>query len=567
MIKKSNIDVALFVGALVLVKLALDALYAMHGNTNNVFDILDYKDWAKQYLYAPGYAEKRHLFLITAGGVRSPLESVLIAVGAAVLGLGRIDLATYLVALASLGVLCWAVLAVKAEAWTALRRPARGDSDALLLALLLFAPLTVGLSRSSLVELPLTACIYAVYALCLAYVRQPRLAYVVGLNLFLCAGMMWKATFPIYVVLPFLGTLYFALRRRGFWKLMLASALFQLLAQRAYGYLLVNRRAILDNLLSSAGGLSVRYQDGLVHNLVVRALGLPLVLVLAIFVVALVMRAGRRTRLDDDLAPLQADDIERDSEPRWSPARVVLALGVADVLLEVFLYVSAQNQYLRFFYVAVPAAFLGAAYLYERLFAPRFWWLAAAPAALAGIVITAFYSVSPQPGLCDRGWYRLALAQSCGGVEPVDGSAYSPIGGPLPAPAALAALKAAKVRAGGSILLVGSNPYNNGQVFTYELRDQARRDGWQASFKDIDRAVMAAPSAYPTEADAAVLIEPSNRVFSRVEGNGFAQPVWDAAHLAEVRRGAEARLEALGLVRVARLPNPAGDMEVYAKPQ
>lgn len=567
MTKKSKIDIALFVGVLVIVKLALDALYAMHGNTNSVFDILDYKDWAKQYLYAQGFAEKRHLFLISMGGVRSPLESVLIAIGAAVLGVGRIDLATYLVALVSLGVLCGALLALKAEIAAVLSRPQRDDSSALMLALLLFAPLTVGLSRSSLVELPLTACIYGLYAACVAYARKPRLGPIIWLNLFLLAGMLWKATFPIYVALPFLGTLYFALRRRGVWKVLLASAVFQLLAQRAYGYLLVNHRAIVANALSQLDSASVKYVDGLPYNVVVRGLGLPLLLVLAILLAALVVKAGHRARMEDDLAPLKADDIDQALEPRWSPPRVVIALGIVNVLVAAVIHVSAQNQYVRFFYFAVPAVFLGAAYLYESVFVRRFWWLAVAPAALAGIAITAFYSVSLKPGQCDDRLYRRALAQSCSGVEPVDGSAYSPVGGSSAVPAALAALRQAKVPAGGTVLLVGANSYNNVQVFIYALREGVRQDGWYAAFKEINRVAMAAASDFPAQADAAILIEPSNRIFSRVSANGFNQPVWDAAQLDAAKRGAEARLQALGLVRIAQLPDPAGDMDIYAKPR
>ena len=161
-----------WISLLWLFKLGVDVIFWKNQAAEYVLDNIDYLDYAKQYFYAKDAATFYGIFLSSFGRIISPFQSWLIFIGKRTFRHVSFEAIAYLIQAACLLFLTVAALQISKRIVELWGRQWSFPCTLALSAGIIFAPLAVGLSRGTLVELMLAATIVGTSWFCFKISRN-----------------------------------------------------------------------------------------------------------------------------------------------------------------------------------------------------------------------------------------------------------------------------------------------------------------------------------------------------------------------------------------------------------
>ena len=458
---------------LFLCKILTDLVFLKFQASELTFDNIDYLDHAKQYFYAKDPVAFYQAFLGSFGKLRSPFQSLLIYFGK--LACPKLSFGTlaYLIQAVSLFALIAASLTLAKRIARVLQIRWQSAASILVITAILFAPLSVGLSRGALVEITLAACMQLFVLLCCRLAHKPTGVDVCYLNLVFAWGILTKFTFPAYVALPLLILCVVALVRLRIAVLAL-SILFQILVQVGFCYNIVNFKPMLDNAHIQASLTSYGYLVPIWWEMVASGIGLPLA---ALFL-------GLLAYLGVVLA--------RQRRPLWSPGRlrtfpvlsffreggaelekIVLSAAAINYVGMFLVHLHATNRMVRFFYFVVPPLACAAALLLSKLSLNRRWRTGLVSGFVASsTAICLLFSIPTKYTTCSHPLISTIFNVDCFSADPVDGAMYAPHTANYHA-FEIVHLLERRIPSGSGVLMVNPNEYFNQLTLLYHVRDTA----------------------------------------------------------------------------------------------
>lgn len=471
-----------------VLKLILDALYIHFKKLDPVYDNIDYLDYAKQFKYAGNIKELFNLYITSFGHWRSPFQSVIIYILDFPFSVQYIRVIAYLIETFSILATVLSLSYLYESLISSQNRQRRGIHFFIICLFLVFCPLYIGLGRSTLVELPLSACIVAATALTIRVVRSWRRVDVILLNIVIALGILWKASFPLYYCMVAFGLLLYGIAD-GKLKTIFSSALFQIAVQILFVYNIANFTPIIDNA-RQVSALHIRPGDGVFEWLTKSVIGLPLVIFFLIIAGVRVFRFYR-----SKTAPVSWIESRNLAALIDNRGWMIFALYAINVILAALVHIFSAHVEPRYLVFVTPLVVLLVTF-WKTTLNKTTLAIALAISAVLSLSEAAIYSVPfnlldkiihNNPG------YRGELIGFCeyldcfvsktraNGVDGYNDVTGEPEHSPIPdrynVQTIVSALKG-KIAAGSDVALIGDNSFFNSQTIYYYLRDTAHAEGF-----------------------------------------------------------------------------------------
>jgi hypothetical protein len=474
-----------WISLLWLFKLGVDVIFWKNQAAEYVLDNIDYLDYAKQYFYAKDAATFYGIFLSSFGRIRSPFQSWLIFIGKRTFRHVSFEAIAYLIQAACLLFLTVAALQISKRIVELWGRQWSFPCTLALSAGIIFAPLAVGLSRGTLVELMLAATIVGTSWLCFKISRNGNANQVCALNLLVAAGALTKFSYPLYVFIPLGAILVYAVLRRKY-SVIFLSFLFQLLVQVGFCYNIVNFKPTLATAKSVMRSWQVHYPLSMFHEIAISGFGVPFLGFVA-FLGVVAVQKGFADRLTESFPARWHEFLLSCRQQHPTFEVVVMLLAAANFILMLAVHLRATQQMLRYYLFFVAAGVVLSVAVFAAMdLRLRTKGIVAGIFAAANLAVCALFSVPTTATSCSHPLLAAVFNIDCQRAEPVDGTLVAPRSANYHVDE-IVRLLSGRIAPGSKVVLVNPNEYFNHQNVYYRLRDAAAREGFYFNITDIGR--------------------------------------------------------------------------------
>jgi hypothetical protein len=546
------------------VKLATDLVFWKYQAGELSLDNIDYLDHARQYFNAKDAVSFYQVFLTSFGRLRSPFQSWLIYTGKLAFPHLSFGTVAYIIQIFALLLLAVASLAIAKRIVQLRNADWNFSCTIIILSGIFFAPLSIGLTRGTLVELLLTACMFLFIVICSSLARTPTATSVCLLNLIFAVGVLTKFTYPLYIAVPLIAIVIMSVGRKEY-SAVFFSILFQSLVQVGFCYNIVNFVPMLNNARLQANGATYGYQVSILREIAVSGLGVPC-FVLFLFIVALTLKSGNLARVRS-LLWSKTDGRAALLLFFGTGARqevLILSISAINLILLFFIHLHSANQMVRFFYFSVIAIVIFTAILFATLrLRPRTKTFTALAFCATNFAVCLLFSFPTAATACSYHVLTTIFNIDCFSAEPVDGTMYAPRIANYHV-FEIVHLLQRRISSGSKVLLINPNEFFDHQSFYYHLRDAAAQQGFYFDIVSIGPTELNSHAEGPWANIKAIIFKDfTTDQYETLVLNGAAPLKLSAHDAAEYNRLISLKLSQIGAQQIYRRSNAEGVVSVY----